>query len=198
VTHINPPRGPRKEGSIGLPLPGTQCRIVDQEHGLAEVAEGEVGELCLRGPQVMRGYLNQPGETALALRDGWLRTGDLARRDEDGYYYIVDRKKDLVISGGYNIYPREIDEVLHAHPKIREAVAVGIPHPARGEAIKAFVVLKDGESMTKNEVMGWCRERLANYKIPREVEFRTELPKTTVGKVLRRVLRDEEAAKARG
>jgi long-chain acyl-CoA synthetase len=197
VTHINPPRGPRKVGSIGPPLPGTQCRIVDQETGERELPVGEVGELVLRGPQVMRGYRGQPGESAAALRGGWLFTGDLARRDEEGYYYLVDRKKDLVISGGYNIYPREIDEVLHAHPRIKEAVSVGIPHPARGEAIKAFVVLKEGEAMAKSEVMAWCRERLANYKIPREVEFRTELPKTAVGKVLRRVLREEEARAAK-
>ena len=197
VTHINPTHGPRKVGSIGLPLPGTECRIVDQETGEQDLPVGEVGELLLRGPQVMRGYLGQPEETAAALRGGWLHTGDLARRDGEGYYFIVDRKKDLVISGGYNIYPREIDEVLHAHPGIKEAVSVGIPHPARGEAIKAFVVLKEGEALTKSEVMAWCRERLANYKIPREVEFRSELPKTTVGKVLRRVLREEEAAKPR-
>ncbi len=197
VTHINPPRGPRKVGSIGPVLPGTEARIVDPDHGLTDMPQGQVGELILRGPQVMRGYYHRPEDTAEVLRDGWLFTGDLARQDEDEYFFIVDRKKDLVISGGYNIYPREIDEVLHAHPKIREAVTVGLPHPARGEAIKAYVVLNEGESMTKSEVMGWCRERLASYKIPREVEFRAELPKTAVGKVLRRVLRDEELARSR-
>ena len=156
---------------------------------------GKRGELVVRGPQVMKGYYNRPDATADVLRNGWLYTGDIAYMDEDGYFFIVDRKKDLIISGGYNIYPREIDEVLHAHPKIEEAVSVGIPHDARGEIVKAYVVIRQGESLTRNEVMAYCREKLAGYKVPRKVEFRTELPKTMVGKVLRRALREEEEAK---
>src|SRR6056297_3164708 len=143
----------------------------------------------------MKGYWNRPDETATALRNNWLYTGDIAYMDEDGYFFIVDRKKDLIISGGYNIYPREIDEVLHEHPKIKEAVAVGVPHQTRGEIIKAYVVVQPGENLTRAEVISLCREKLANYKIPKKVEFRDELPKTLVGKVLRRALREEEVVK---
>lgn len=143
----------------------------------------------------MQGYYNRPDATADVLRNGWLYTGDIAYMDEEGYFYIVDRKKDLIISGGYNIYPREIDEVLYAHPKIKEAVSVGIPHETRGEIVKAYVVLEEGEKLSRSDVIGYCREKLANYKVPRRVEFRKELPKTMVGKVLRRSLREEEVAK---
>ena len=197
ITHMTPAEGMRKIGSIGLPLPDTEARIVDMELGAVPLPPGKVGELVVRGPQVMSGYWNKPDETAGTLRNEWLYTGDIASMDEDGFFFIVDRKKDMAIVGGYNVSPREIDEVLYAHPKIREAVCVGVPHPSRGEVIKAYVVLKEGEQCDKAEIVSWCREHLANYKVPRTVEFRDELPKTIVGKVLRRVLRAEEEEKQR-
>ncbi|MGE4299362.1 MAG: long-chain fatty acid--CoA ligase [Desulfovibrionaceae bacterium] len=195
VTHLNPLHGERKVGGIGLPLPGTEARIVDMEVGSIPLPPGKVGELVIRGPQVMRGYWNRPDETAGALRNGWLYTGDIAVMDEQGYFTIVDRKKDMVIIGGYNVYPREIDEVLHTHPKVLEAVCVGMSHPTRGESLKAFVVVKPGEELTRPEVIAWCRQKLANYKVPRQVEFRDDLPKSIVGKVLRRALKEEEDRK---
>ena len=197
VTHINPLHGVAKHGSIGLPVPGTDAKIVDMELGGPPLPPGKLGELAVRGPQVMAGYFNRPDETADVLRNGWLYTGDIAYMDEDGYFFIVDRKKDLIISAGYNIYPREIDEILHQHPKVQEAVAVGIPCDARGEVVKVFVVPKAGEKPTKAEIIGFCRQKLAGYKVPRHVEFRESLPKTMVGKVLRRALRAEEAERAR-
>ena len=151
--------------------------------------------MLVRGPQVMQGYWNRPEETAVTLTDGWLHTGDIAYYDEEGYYYIVDRKKDLVIVGGYNVYPREVDEVLYEHPKVAEAVAVGVKHPTRGEVLKAYVVPRPGETLTTAELTAHCRARLANYKVPKFFEFREELPKSLIGKVLRRILRDEEAAR---
>ncbi|WP_320170868.1 long-chain fatty acid--CoA ligase [Maridesulfovibrio sp.] len=198
VTHLNPLNGTKKPGSIGMPLPSTDAAIVDMEVGSLPLPPGKMGELIIRGPQVMKGYYNKPDETAGTLRNGWLYTGDIAYMDEDGYFYIVDRKKDMIISSGYNIYPREVDEVLYKHPKIREAVTVGLPHKTRGEIIKVYIVLKDGESMDRTEIIAYCREKLAGYKVPRQVEFRSELPKTMVGKVLRRALREEEAAKKKG
>lgn len=195
VTHFNPLQGESKPGSIGLPFPDTDAKIVDMDVGGEALPPGKRGELAIRGPQVMKEYYNRPDATADVLRNGWLYTGDLGYMDEEGYFYIVDRKKDLIISGGYNIYPREIDEVLHAHPKISEAVSVGIPHETRGEMVKAYVVVSDGETLTRSDVIAYCREKLANYKVPRRVEFRQTLPKTMVGKVLRRALRDEEEAK---
>ena len=195
ITHLNPLRGTHKPGSIGLPFPGTDAGIVDMEVGTIPLEPNQVGELVIRGPQVMLGYWNRPDETATALRNRWLYTGDIAYMDEEGYFFIVDRKKDMILSGGYNVYPREIDEVLLEHPKIKEAVAVGISHATRGEIIKAYVVPKEGEELTRAEVIAFCREKLANYKIPKKVEFRTELPKTMVGKVLRRALREEEDRK---
>ncbi len=195
VTHANPVYGNRKTGSIGLPMPDTEFKIVDVETGEKELPVGEVGELCLRGPQVMEGYLNMPEENAQSIRAGWFYTGDIARADEDGYTYIVDRKKDMVIAGGFNIYPRDIEEVLYAHPKVMEAAVAGINDPYRGETIKAYIVLKEGETMTEEEVTEHCKANLAAYKVPKLVEFRAELPKTMIGKVLRRMLREEEEKK---
>ena len=195
VTHLTPLQGLRKVGSIGIPLPDTEARIVDMELGVVPLPPGKVGELILRGPQVMAGYWNNPDETAGALRNGWLYTGDIAVMDEEGYFRIVDRKKDMIVVGGYNVAPREIDEVLFDHPKVQEAVAVGVPHPSRGEIIKAYIVLRPGETANPAEITAWCRQRLANYKIPRQVEFRRELPKTLMGKTLRSALRAEEAAR---
>jgi long-chain acyl-CoA synthetase len=189
VTHINPPTGSPKVGSIGLPVADTEARIVDLETGERELPVGEVGELLIRGPQVMRGYWNKPEETAEVLRDGWLYTGDIARKDADGYYYIVDRKKDMIIAGGYNIYPREVEEVLWEFPKIQEAAVIGVPDSYRGETVKAFVVLQPGASANSEEIIAFCRGRLAAYKVPRLVVFRDSLPKSGVGKYLRRELR---------
>ena len=196
ITHINPREDSKqKEGSIGMPLPGTDARIVDSESGTAPLPVGKLGELVIRGPQVMQGYWHLPDETASALRNGWLYTGDLAVMDEEGYFFIMDRKKDMVIVGGYNVYPREVDEVLLEHPDVLEGVSVGIPDGVRGEALKAYIVPRPGVELTKADIVGWCRQRLASYKVPRLVEFREELPKTIVGKVLRRALREEEMAK---
>lgn len=195
ITHITPTVGMQKFGSIGLPLPGTRARIVDMDVGTIEVPVGELGELTISGPQVMTGYYNRPDETAGALRNGWLYTGDIARMDEDGYFYIVDRKKDMAIVGGYNVYPREIDEVLLEHPGVREAVTVAIAHPTRGEMVKAYVVPKAGVTLTAADIVGFCRKRLAGFKVPRQVEFRDALPRAATGKILRRMLQAEEMAK---
>ena len=183
-----------KEG-VGLPFPDTDVRIVDLETGTRDLPLGEAGELLVRGPQLMKGYWNQPEETAATLRDGWLHTGDIATMDEDGYLYIVERKKDLIIASGFNVYPREVEEVLYVHPAVLEAAAIGVPDPYRGETVKAFVVLKPGATATDQEIIAFCRERLAAFRVPRVVEFRTELPKSQIGKILRRALRDEERAK---
>src|SRR5215216_3687309 len=196
VTHNNPPfLGQGREGSIGIPIPSTDARIVDVETGESEMPIGESGELIIKGPQVMKGYLNMPDETAETLKDGWLHTGDVAKMDESGYFYIVDRKKDMIVASGYNVYPREIEEVLFEHPDVAEAVAIGVSDEYRGEAVKAFVVTRSGAQATEEEVLAFCKERLAAYKAPKAVEFREELPKSAVGKLLRRVLVDEERAK---
>jgi len=190
VTHVNPfAKDKRKVGSIGLPIPDTECRIVDLDEGKTDMPVGEPGELLIRGPQIMQGYRNRPDETAKTLEDGWLHTGDIATMDEEGYFYIVDRKKDMIISGGYNVYPRDIDEVFFENPKVIEASAIGVPHSTRGEAIKVFVVLKKGETATQEELIKYCDGKLAKYKLPTEIEFREELPKSNVGKVLRKDLR---------
>lgn len=191
VTHCNPPFAARKPGTVGIGMPLTEYKVVDVATGTQELPPGEVGELIIRGPQVMKGYWNMPEETAVALRDGWLYTGDLASIDEEGYVTIVDRKKDLIIAGGYNIYPREIEEVLYEHPAVKEAAAVGVPDPYRGETVKAIIVLKDGQQASEEDILAHCRKNLAAYKVPRIVEFRAELPKTNVGKILRRALREE-------
>ncbi len=196
VTHINPFKGNRKYGSIGIPIPNTECKIVHLEDPDKEMPVGEPGELLVRGPQVMKGYLGKPDETKKTMtEDGFLLTGDVATMDEDGYFYIVDRIKDMILSGGFNVYPRDIDEVLFEHPKILEACSIGIPHPKRGEAVKAFVVLKEGQEMTAKEVIDYCDTKLAKYKLPVEVEFRQELPKSNVGKILRKDLRAQQEAK---
>jgi long-chain acyl-CoA synthetase len=187
--------GMKKVGSIGVPFPDTEAKIVDAETGEKEMGMNEPGELIIRGPQVMSGYWEKPEETAETLKDGWLFTGDIGTMDEDGYFYIVDRKKDMIIAGGFNIYPREVDEVLYEHPKVQEAVTVGIPDEYRGETVKVYIVLKPDEEATEEEIIAYCRERLAAYKAPRMVEFRAELPKTMVGKILRRALREEEIAR---
>lgn len=191
----NPVMGLKKPGSIGIPFIDSEIKLVDIETGTQEVAQGEPGEMIIRSPYVMQGYWNDPEETAGQLKDGWLYTGDIATADQDGYLFIVDRKKDMIIAGGYNVYPREIDEVLFEHPKVAEAVSLGVPDQYRGETVKAFVVLKDGETADEAEIIAFCRERLAAYKAPKTIEFRQELPKSAVGKLLRKVLRDQELAK---
>ncbi len=195
VTHSTPTLAKRKPGSIGLPIIGTECKIVDLETGTTEVAVGLDGELCIRGAQVMKGYWNKPEETANALRDGWLYTGDVARMDEDGYFYIVQRKKDMIIVGGFNVYPNEVEDVIFTHPAVVETVVIGVPDAYRGEAVKAFIVLKAEASVTADEIIAFCRERLAKYKIPADVVFVPALPKSAVGKVLRRELRETDKGK---
>jgi long-chain acyl-CoA synthetase len=185
---------PRIKGSIGVPWPDTDAVIFSMETG-EPLPAGEIGEIAVKGPQVMKGYWNKPEDTVQTLRDGWLLTGDLGYMDEDGYFYIVDRKKDMIIAGGFNIYPREIEEVLYEHPDVQEAVVAGVPDPYRGETVKAYVVLKEGSSITEEDLNSFARKHLAAYKVPRVYEFRKELPKTAVGKILRRALVEEEKKK---
>ncbi|MEH7076768.1 long-chain-fatty-acid--CoA ligase [Neobacillus drentensis] len=191
TTHCNPPFAERKPGSVGIGVPSTEYKIVDLATGTEDVPVGELGEVIIKGPQIMKGYWNMPEETAHTLRDGWLFTGDIAKVDEEGYLYIVDRKKDLIIASGFNVYPRDIEEILYEHPAVQEAVCIGIPDPYRGEDIKAVIVLKPGNTVNEEEIIQYCRKNLAAYKVPRIVEFRDQLPKTNVGKILRRALRDE-------
>jgi len=194
VTHVNPVEGERRAGSIGVPLPDTDQRVVDLETGSRVLATDEVGELAVRGPQVMLGYYHQPEETDLVLKDGWFRTGDVARLDADGYAYIVDRKKDMINVSGMKVYPREVEEVLFQHPGVADVAVIGIPDAEHGEVVKAFVVRKPGATVTAEELQAFVRERIAHFKAPRSVEFRDSLPRTGVQKVLRRVLRDEAIA----
>lgn len=194
VTHANPIWGKRKIGTIGVPLQDTDAAVIDPDTG-ERLAAHELGELIVRGPQVMQGYWNKPAETDKVLRDGWLYTGDLATMDEDGYFTIMDRIKDVIIAGGFNIYPREVEEVLFEHPAVREAAVVGIKDEYRGESVKAFIVFKEGWQVSRSQLDRWCRERLAAYKVPHHYSFRETLPKTMVGKVLRRKLQEEEAEK---
>lgn len=191
----NPIIGRKKTGSIGIPFPSTDIRIVDLTDDEKSVPKGEAGELLIKSPLVMKEYWDNPKETLEGLKDGWLSTGDIVTQDADGYLYVVDRKKDMVIAGGYNIYPREIDEVLYQNPKILDAVAVGIPHEYRGETIKAFIVLQKGQTATQEEIIDFCKEKLAVYKVPKIVEFIDDIPKTAVGKILKRELRDREVKK---
>jgi long-chain acyl-CoA synthetase len=199
VTHANLINGNRhgllrgrKEGSIGLPLPNTDARIVDIETGEKELAIGEVGELVVSGPQIMQGYWNKQKESQDVLKNGWLHTGDMARRDEEGFFFIVDRKKDMIKSCGENVYPREVEEVLYRHPKVLDAVVVGLPDRFSGEKIKAYIVLKEGEAATVDEILDFCKKDLSRFKVPKDISFRSSLPKTIIGKVLRRVLVEEE------
>jgi long-chain acyl-CoA synthetase len=189
---ITPLRGQRKAGSIGVPVSDVEARIVDVETGAETLPPGEVGELVVKCPQQMQGYWQKPDETAQALRDGWMYTGDIARADDDGFFFIVDRKKEMILSGGFNVYPREVEEVLYTHPKVREAAAIGTPDPLLGQAVKAVVVPREGMSPTPEELIEFCRRYLTSYKVPKRVEFRDSLPKTLIGKVLRRVLGEEE------
>jgi long-chain acyl-CoA synthetase len=199
VTHANPLKGVRKPGSIGLPMPDTDCRIVDLDDPDRELGIGERGELCVKGPQVMLGYWNRPEDTSLAIRNGWLRTGDVATMDDDGYFHIVDRLKEMIIVSGFNVYPNEVEDALHRHPKIAKVAVIGVPDERTGEAVKAFVVLKDGATATPQEILDWARDPangLTAYRAPKQVEIRESLPETMIGKVLRRVLLEEERKKA--
>lgn len=198
VATANPLLGDNRSGSIGFPIPNMECRIVDAVEGDKELPVGGIGELILKGPNIMQGYWNMPEETANALRDGWLYTGDIARMDEEGYFYIEDRKKDLIIAGGYNIYPREVEEVLMTHPAVVEVAVAGVMDPKRGETVKAWVVKKEGDPTTEQEIITWSKTLLAKYKYPRMIEFREELPKTAVGKVLKRELIKEDEEKQAG
>jgi long-chain acyl-CoA synthetase len=186
---FNLPDRERKPGSIGVPIGGTEMRLVDDDGD--DVPPGEPGEIAMRGPFVMSGYWNNPEATEKVMADGWLRSGDVARVDEDGYYFIVDRKKDLIIRGGYNVYPRELEEVLHAHPAVREAAVVGVPHEALGEEVAAAVVLKDGEQAAGDDIRAFMKERVAAYKYPRVVAIVDDLPKGPTGKILKREIDPE-------
>jgi long-chain acyl-CoA synthetase len=196
ATHCNPYLGVNIEGSIGLPLPDVECRIISLDDGVTVMPVGEIGELVMRGPQIMYGYHNMPTETMNTLRDGWLYTGDIARMDGNGNFYIVDRKKELIKPGGFQVWPREVEEVIQAHPKVLEVGVAGIPDPKRGETVKAWVVVQPGETLTAEEVRAYCKEQMAVYKVPTHVEFINEIPKSNVGKILRRELIRMEKEKA--
>jgi long-chain acyl-CoA synthetase len=199
VTHANPLHGERRPGSIGMPVADTDCKIVDLEDPDRELGVGERGELCVRGPQVMLGYWNRPEETALAIRNGWLHTGDVAVMDEDGYFKIVDRLKEMINVSGFNVYPNEVEDALYRHPKVSKVAVIGVPDERTGEAVKAFVVLKEGATATPEEFVAWARDPangLTAYRAPKQVELRESLPETMIGKVLRRVLMEEERQKA--
>jgi long-chain acyl-CoA synthetase len=198
VTHVNPFDAP-KHGTIGLPIPDTDCRVVSLEDPDREMPPGERGELCIRGPQVMLGYWNKPEATSEMIRGGWLHTGDIAVMDEEGFFQIVDRMKDMIIVSGFNVYPTEVEDVIYHHPKVLKVTVVGLPDDRTGERVKAYVVPREGETLTAEELEAWCRDPaqgLTGYRVPREWEFRSELPETLVGKVLRRVLLEEERQKA--
>lgn len=195
ATHCNPNYGENRTGSIGLPFPDVDARIIDLDDEVTELPPGEIGELIIKAPQVFKGYHNMPTETRNALRDGWLYTGDIARMDEDGYFYIVDRKKELIKPGGFQVWPREVEEVLQDHPAIQDVGVAGVPDPKRGETVKAWLVLNEGYTLTIDELKEWCLDKLAKYKIPTEIEIRDELPKTHVGKLLRRELVREHKEK---
>ena len=194
VTHANPLNGRRKIGSIGVPFPNTDMKVVRVDDAATEVPPGTQGELLVKGPQVMRGYWNAPDESAAVLTDGWLHTGDVSTVDEDGYCFIVGRKKDMIIAGGYNIYPDEVDAVLMAHQAVHESATIGVPDPARGETVKSFIVVRPGRAVSADDLIAHCRRELAAYKVPRSIEFLDELPKSSALKILRRELREREIA----
>jgi long-chain acyl-CoA synthetase len=199
VTHVNPLDGRSRPGAIGLPIPDTDVRLISLDDPDKEMPQGEPGELCIKGPQVMLGYWRRPEETALAIRNGWFHTGDVAVMEPDGFFRIVDRLKDMVLVSGFNVYPNEVEEVLYHHPAISKAAVIGVPDERTGERVKAFVVLREGASLTAEELIAWCKDPaqgLTGYRVPREIEFRDSLPETQVGKVLRRVLQEEERHKA--
>lgn len=196
VTHANPIYGHCKIGSVGLPMPGVRARIVDVTDGTTEMPLNHLGEIIIKGPSIMQGYWNMPEETESSLRDGWLYTGDIGRMDEDGYFFIEDRKKDMIIASGYNIYPRELEEVLIRHPAVMEVSVAGVPDPKRGETAKAWIVPTPGASITEEEIIDWSKSKLAAYKYPRLVEFRDELPKSNAGKILKRELVKEHQQSA--
>ncbi|HEU4568278.1 MAG TPA: AMP-binding protein, partial [Marmoricola sp.] len=190
ATFSDPDRDPRP-GSIGIPIWGIECKLVDQEWNEVNADNSDdqaVGEIAIRGHNIMKGYLNRPEATAEVMKDGWFRTGDLARRDKDGFYYIVDRSKDMIIRGGYNVYPREVEEVLMTHPDVSLAAVVGVPHDTHGEEVKAFVIMNEGSSTTEEDLVAWAKEQMASYKYPRIVEFVPSLPMTATGKILKREL----------
>jgi long-chain acyl-CoA synthetase len=194
VTHSNLIWGANRVGSIGIPWPDTEAAVLSLE-SKQPVETGEIGEIAIRGPQVMKGYWNRPEATAETFKEDWFLTGDMGYMDEQGYFYIVDRKKDMIIAGGFNIYPREIEEILYEHPAVKECVVAGIKDAYRGETVKAYIVKKEGQQITEEELDSYCRQKLASYKVPRIYEFRDELPKTMIGKILRRVLVEEEEKK---
>ncbi len=196
VTHANPIQGKAKAGSIGLPIPDTDCRVVALDEPDRVLGPGEVGEILVKGPQVMLGYWNRPDESAAMIRSGWLHTGDIGKMDEEGYFFVVDRMKEMIIVSGFNVYPSEIEKVMAAHPKIAKVCVAGVPDEKTGEAVKAFVVLKEGEAATAEDIVQWCRTELSGYHVPKQVEFRDSLPETLIGKVLRRVLQEDERRKA--
>ncbi|MBX9726047.1 MAG: long-chain fatty acid--CoA ligase, partial [Rickettsiales bacterium] len=195
VTHCNPLVGTNKTGSIGLPLPGTMAEVIDKDDRVTPMKQGEIGEICIRGPQLMLGYLNRPDETDHVLRAGRLHTGDLGYVDADGYFYIVDRLKEMIIVGGYNVYPRNVEEEIYAHPAVAECAVIGLEHPTRGQMIKAYIVLKEGGTLDEAELKAHLKPRITAYALPHAVEFRSELPKNNIGKILKRALVEEEKKK---
>jgi long-chain acyl-CoA synthetase len=198
ATHCNPNQGENRTGSIGLPLPDVDAKIIDLEDESSEAAPGELGELIIKAPQVFKGYHNMPGETRNVLRNGWLYTGDIVRMDEAGFFYIVDRKKEVINPGGFQVWPREVEEIIQDHPAVLEVAVAGVPDPYRGETVKAWVVVKPGEELARQAVIDWCADKLVKYKVPTEIEFRKQLPKTHVGKTLRRKLVQEHIQTAAG
>ena len=188
VVTFNPINGTGRIGTIGIPVSSTDVRVVDSEGNI--LPPGQAGEIQVKGPQVMKGYYNRPDATSSTIVDEWLCTGDIGLMSEDGFFQIVDRKKDMILVSGFNVYPNEIEDVVAKHPKVLEVAAIGVPHEKSGEVVKVFVVKKD-KSLNKDELIAYCRENLTGYKVPKEVEFRNDLPKTNVGKILRRVLKDE-------
>ncbi|MDI6796372.1 MAG: AMP-binding protein, partial [Desulfatibacillaceae bacterium] len=193
-----PWKGVVKPNSVGVPLPNTDIKIVDLETGENELPPNQPGEICVKGPQVMKGYYKKPDETAKVLKDGWFHLGDIGYLDDDGYLFVVDRKKDMIIASGYNIYPQEVDEVLMLHPKVAEACTIGVPDEYRGETVKTWVVCKPGQELAEEELIGYCKKNLAAYKVPKAVKFVESLPKTAIGKLMRREVKKMELEGEKG